>query len=30
MLQTGVFFGIVTDMGYGNDRAKRFLNGLHD
>ena len=25
LLQSGVFFGIVTDLNYGSDKAKRFL-----
>jgi hypothetical protein len=29
LLQSGVFFGIVTDIKYGEDRARRFLNDLH-
>ena len=29
LLQSGVFFGIVTDLNYGCDKSKRFLQDLH-
>jgi len=29
LLQSGVFFAIVTDLNYGQDRARRFLNDVH-
>ena len=30
LLQSGVFFGLVTDLKYGQDKARRFLSDLHD
>lgn len=29
LLQSGIFFGIITDLNYGQDKARRFLNDLH-
>ena len=29
LLKSGVFFGIVTDLNYGGEKSKRFLQDLH-
>jgi len=29
LLQSGVFFGIITDLNYGQDKSRRFLTDLH-
>jgi hypothetical protein len=29
LLQSGIFFGIVTDLNYGEDKSRRFLTDLH-
>ena len=29
LLQTGVFFGIITDLNFDKEKAKRFLTSLH-